>query len=54
MTFTGEIRDLGIGLLEEIRSENENILKWKEWLKKYRFSPDARKALIPGFQTCWR
>ena len=40
MRFKGDIRDLGVRLLEEIDSENENIIYWKDWLQKYRFSPE--------------
>jgi tRNA(Arg) A34 adenosine deaminase TadA len=40
MRFKGDIRDLGARLLGEIDSENENVINWKDWLQKYRFSPE--------------
>jgi cytosine deaminase len=40
MRFKGDIRDLGARLLGEINSKNESIIYWKDWLHKYRFSPE--------------
>lgn len=37
MRFEDKIRSLGIRLLGEIDSENENIINWKYWLQKYCF-----------------
>ncbi len=39
MRFKGDIRDLGVKLLEEIYTENEKVVYWKDWLQKYRFFP---------------
>lgn len=40
MRFEDKIRNLGIRLLGEIDSENENIINWKDWLQKYCFLPE--------------
>jgi tRNA(Arg) A34 adenosine deaminase TadA len=40
MRYKGDIRDLGARFLGEIDSENENIIYWKDWLQKYRLSPE--------------
>jgi cytosine deaminase len=34
------IRHLGERILEEISSENENIINWKNWLREYNFFPE--------------
>jgi hypothetical protein len=35
-----KIRSLGARILEKICSQNENIIKWKNWLQKYNFLPE--------------
>lgn len=37
LRFKDNIRNLGTGLLREIDSKNENVIKWKDWLQKYCF-----------------
>lgn len=41
LRFKDHIRDLGDRLLGEIKSKNENIINWKDWLQRYSFSPEC-------------
>jgi cytosine deaminase len=37
LKLNDNIRNLGIGILKKICSQNENVNIWKSWLKKYYF-----------------